>query len=95
MRPPVMLTQLHGATIDEERHRDEERRHARHRALDDAEVERPSLSARFAAAVLSLARRDGRSLTGNTCRLPDGKVGRTAFVKQGSEWTLVCRVAQA
>jgi hypothetical protein len=88
-----MLTQLQGATIDEERHRDEERRHARHRSLADAGVERPSLSARLGAAVMSLARRDRGSLTGYACRLPDGKVGRTAFVKQGDEWLLVCRVA--
>ena len=93
MRPPIMLTQLQGANIDEERHRGEEQRHARHRSLVEAQGERPSLPARLAAAALRMARRDRHSLTNYPCRLPDGKIGRTAVVRSGGDWTLVCRVA--
>ncbi len=93
MRPPIMLTQLQGANIEEERHRGEAERHARHRALLETRAERPALSARLAAATLRFARRDRHSLTRYPCRLPDGKIGRTAVVMSGGEWVLVCRVA--
>jgi hypothetical protein len=93
MRPPIMLTQLQGANIDEERHRGEEQRHARHRSLIEAQGERPSLAARTGAAFMRAVRRDRHSLTNYPCRLPDGKIGVTAVVRSGGEWTLVCRVA--
>ena len=93
MRPPIMLTQIQGADIDAERHRGAEERHARHRSLLEARGERPSLPVRMAAAFMRVVRRDRPSLAGLTCRLPDGQLGRTAFVQQGDEWTLVCRVA--
>jgi hypothetical protein len=78
--------------IEEERHRAEARRHAHERALRESRVERPSLPARLAAAFTGVIRRDRRRLADIACRLPDGKIGRTAFVLQGGEWTLVCRV---
>jgi hypothetical protein len=93
MRPPITLTQIQGANVDEERHRGEEERHARHRSLLETRVERPSLPARMGAAFMRVVRRDRPSLAGLACHLPDGKLGRTAFVQQGGEWTLVCRVA--
>jgi len=92
MRPPIMLTQLQGANIDEERHRDEAQRHAHHRAPLETRAERPALSARLAAAILRVVRRD-RPVTDYPCRLPDGKIGRTAVVQRDGEWMLVCRVA--
>jgi hypothetical protein len=51
------------------------------------------LPARLVAAITGVVRRDRRRLADVACRLPDGKIGRTAFVLQGGEWTLVCRVA--
>ncbi len=93
MRPPIMLVQVQGANLDEERHRGEERRHARQRSLLEARVERSSLAARAGAAFMRIVRRDRHSLTAYACRLPDGKIGRTAVVLSGGEWTLVCRVA--
>lgn len=80
------------ATIDEDRHRGEARRHAHERALREARVERPALSARLVAAFMRVVRRDRQLLADLACRLPDGKIGRTAFVLQGGEWALVCRV---
>jgi hypothetical protein len=93
MRPQIMLTQLQGADIDRERHRGERRRHARHRALPEARVERPSLPARTGAALLRVARRDRHSLTTYPCRLPDGRTGRTAIIRVDGEWVAACRVA--
>ena len=81
------------AAIEEDRHRGEARRHAHERALREARPERPSLAARLVAAITGVARRDRQRLADVACRLPDGKTGRTAFVLQGGEWTLVCRVA--
>lgn len=78
---------------EQDRHRGEERRHAHHRALLEGRVERPSSLARLAAATLRVVRRDRHSLTSYPCRLPDGKIGRTAVVLQGGDWVLVCRVA--
>lgn len=89
---PTSLVHALGATIDEDRYRDAERRHAHHRALLEARAERPSLRARLAAAILSIGRRD-HSLTDYPCRLPDGRTGRVALVQRGEDWTLVCRVA--
>ncbi len=93
MHPPIMLIQLQGATVDEERHRGEAQRHARHRSALEARAARPSVAARMGAAVMHVVRRDRHSLTAYACRLPDGKIGRTAVVQSGGEWTLVCRVA--
>jgi hypothetical protein len=42
---------------------------------------------------MHVLRRDRHSLTTYPCRLPNGKIGRTAVVLSGGEWTLVCRVA--
>jgi hypothetical protein len=79
-------------TFEEDRHRGEARRHEHERALRETRVERPSLPARLVAAAARFVRRESPSLAGLACRLPDGKVGRTAFVQQGGEWALVCRV---
>jgi hypothetical protein len=72
------------------RHHGEARRHAHERALLDTRPERPSAWARLEAAILNLVRRD-HSLTDYPCRLSNGKIGRTAVVMSGGEWTLVCR----
>jgi hypothetical protein len=95
-----MLAHVYAASVDEERHRGEGERHARHRALlatravrPSSRALRPSLPARLGAATTRLVRRDRHSLTDYPCRLPDGKIGRTAVVLNGSEWSLVCRVA--
>jgi hypothetical protein len=93
MRPPIMLVQIQAASIDEERHRDEDRRHARRRAQLEARPERPSALARLLAAAQRVARRDRHALTDYPCRLPDGSIGRTAVILRDGEWTLVCRVA--
>lgn len=88
-----MLTQILGTTIDEDRHRGGSSAHARHRASLEAPVERSSLPARMGAAFMHAVRRDRHTLTSYPCRLPNGKIGVTAVVLQGGEWTLVCRVA--
>jgi hypothetical protein len=87
-----MLLQIQAASIDEERHRGEEERHARHRSLLESRAERPSAAARAAAALMRLVRRDRHSLTRYPCRLPDGRIGRTAVIQEDGDWTLVCRV---
>jgi hypothetical protein len=78
--------------LEEDRHRGEARRHEHERALREPRVERPTLPARLIAGAARYVRRDGPSLAGLACRLPDGKIGRTVFVQQGGEWALVCRV---
>jgi hypothetical protein len=88
-----MLVQIQAANIDEERRRGEGPRHAHHRALARATAQRPPSRARIAATVLHVIRRDRHSLTDYPCRLPNGKIGRTAVVMSGGEWTFVCRVA--
>jgi hypothetical protein len=86
-------------TYEVDRHRGEERRHAHHRGLLEARVEhssrveRSSVPARLAAAILRTVRRERHSLTNYPCRLPDGKIGRTAVILVGGEWALECRVA--
>jgi hypothetical protein len=90
---PMSTRQYLAASVEEDRRRGEERRHAHHRALLTTRVERPSLAARLAAATLRVVRRDRHSLTDYPCRLPDGKIGRTAVVNSGGDWVLVCRVA--
>ncbi len=59
----------------------------------EGRILRPSRAVRLGAAILRVVRRDRHSLTKYPCRLPDGKIGRTAVVYRGGEWTLVCRVA--
>jgi hypothetical protein len=90
MRPSLYHV---ASTIEEDRHRHEERRHAIRRALLDAEGEHPSPRARLAAALLNLTRRDDHSLTNYPCRLADGRIGRVAVVQSGADWTMVCRIA--
>jgi len=88
MRPSPFIEAMEAG-----RHEGEARRHADERALRETRPERPSVAARLAAATLRVMRRDRHSLTVYPCRLPDGKIGRTAVVLQGGEWALVCRVA--
>jgi hypothetical protein len=85
MRPSPFEEAIEGS-----RHHGETRRHAHARALLDTRPDRPSAWARFEAAILNLVRRD-HSLTDYPCRLPNGKIGRTAVVMSGGEWVLVCR----
>lgn len=80
-------------TFEEDRHRDEERRHAHRRALLEARGGHASPQEWLAAAFLTIVRRDDHSLTNYPCRLPNGSIGRIAVAKSGREWTLVCRVA--
>jgi hypothetical protein len=89
---PDLLSML-GATRDEDRHRDSQRRHAHDRALLETRAERASWSTRLAAATLRVVRPDRHSLTSYPCRLPSGGMGRVAVVQIRGEWTLVCRVA--
>ena len=93
MRPPA-TSLLHAlpATYEDDRHRDEGRRHADRRALLETRTQRPSVPARLRAAILAIARRD-HSLTDYPCRLPDGSIGRVAVIQQNGDWTLTCRVA--
>jgi hypothetical protein len=79
-------------TYEVDRHRLEERRHAHHRGLLEGRVERPSLPARLAAAILRIVQRERHSMTTYPCRLPDGRIGRTAVVQVDGTWALVCRV---
>ena len=81
------------ATYEVDRHRGDERRHARHRGLLEERVGRSSGPARLAAAILRTVRRERHSLTNDPCRLPDGTISRTAGVLREGELTLVCRVA--
>ena len=94
MRPnsaPTDLRSMLATTYEEDHHRFEERRHAHQRSLLEGRFQRPSPAARLAAAILHIVRHD-RALTNYPCRLPDGKIGRTAFVEVGDAWVLVCRV---
>ena len=93
MRPPVMLAHVYAASVDEERHRGEERRHAHRLAPIASRAVRPSVPSRYRAAMWRLVRRDRHSLTVYPCRLPDGRIGRTAVVLQNGDWAFVCRVA--
>ena len=90
---PMSTRQYLAASAEEDRRRGEERRHAHHRALLTTRAERPSAWARLVAATLRVARGDSHLLTSYPCRLPDGKIGRTAVVSSGGDWVLVCRVA--
>ena len=81
------------ATDDQDRGRGFEAGYARHDALPDASIERPSQLARSRAGLARLIRRDRHSLTSYPCRLPDGKIGRTAIVLVEGEWTAVCAVS--
>ena len=72
-----------------------EQRHARHRSVLESRAERPSFPARLGAAILRVARRDRHSLTNYPCLLLEGKIGRTAVVLSGGDWTLVSRVASS
>lgn len=88
-----MLVQIQSAAVDAERHRGEADRHARHRSAARAIAQFPSAPAKLVARFRGIVRRDRHSLTPYPCRLPDGKIGRTAFVLRGDEWEPVCRVA--
>lgn len=90
---PTDLTSLLAITYEEDRHRLEERRHAHHRGLLEGRVERSSLSARLVAAIVRIVQRERHSMTSYPCRLPSGKIGRTAAVEVNGTWELVCRVA--
>jgi hypothetical protein len=90
---PSDLRSMVALTYEADRHRGEDLRHALHRTLVEDRIERPSLFARLSAAVVRLVRREAHSMTTYPCRLPDGKIGRTAVVLANGEWTLVCRVA--
>jgi hypothetical protein len=89
---PTSLSQELAATYDQDRYRGIDRRNVQHRALLASRSVRPSLPTRLAAAFVRVVRRD-RPVTDYPCRLPDGKIGRTAVVQRDGEWTLVCRVA--
>jgi hypothetical protein len=89
---PMRYGQEYFATFETDRHRGEEQRHANDRAVSAVRVERPSLPARLGAWILNLVRRD-HPLTNQPCRLPDGRIGRVAVIRQDGEWTLVCRIA--
>ena len=96
MRPDSTAPDLRSMltlTYEADRHRGEELRHALHRGLAEGRVERPSFPARLSAAVVRIVRREAHSMTSYPCRLPDGRIGRTAAVLMNGEWTLVCRVA--
>jgi len=93
MRPPITLVTILAATVDEDRHRDEARRHLHERTLLETRAERPSLAARLGAATVRVVQRDRHSLTNYPCRLPDGKIGRVAVIQLDGAWTLACRVA--
>jgi hypothetical protein len=90
--PPDYRTMV-ALTYVEDRHRGEARRHALQRGPLEMQDERPSRPARLAAAIMRIVRREVHSMTDYPCRLPDGKIGRTAAVEVEGEWTLVCRVA--
>jgi hypothetical protein len=88
-----MLVQIQAAAIDEERHRDEERRHARRRSWTPPVVRRPSSRARLAAGILATVRRERHALTAYPCRRADGSIGRIAVLQRDGEWVLLCRLA--
>jgi len=93
MRPPIMLVEIQATAVDQERHRDEDWRHELHRSRLEGLVERPSIAARLQAIALRAVLRDRRALTGHPCRLPDGRIGRTATIQHDGDWILVCRIA--
>ena len=91
MRPkPIGFPNYLVSTIQEDRHRSGV---VHQRVGLEERIVRPSPAVRLGAAILRVVRRDRHSLTKYPCRLPDGKIGRTAVVYRDGEWTLVCRVA--
>jgi hypothetical protein len=90
---PSDLKSMLAAACEVDRHRGEELRHAVQRSLLEGRAERPSFLDRLVAASLRAARRERHSMTNYACRLPDGKIGRTAVVLVAGEWELVCQVA--
>jgi hypothetical protein len=95
MRPssaPTDLRSMLATTYEEDHHRFEERRHAHQRSLLEGRFQRSSPAARLTAAILHIVQRDRDSLTNYPCRLPNGKIGRTAFVEVAGAWVLVCHL---
>ena len=86
------IPQVLASTFEEDRHRNFERRAAVRRGVLETSIWRPALVARLAAASWRLAHSDTHSLTSYPCRLPDGKIGRTAVVMSDGQWTFVCRI---
>jgi hypothetical protein len=80
-------------TYEEDRYRGLERRSVHLRALHRLDVNRPSPLARSWAALSRLVRRDRHSITSYPCRLPDGKIGRTAIIRIEGSWTATCAIA--
>lgn len=78
--------------MEENRHYNEERRHAYQRALEENRVIRPSLSIRLKSKINSL-RKEDHTLTNYPCKLPNGKMGRVAVIAQDGDWAFVCKVA--
>lgn len=80
-------------TFEVARDSGEKRRHDRQRGLLAARVDRSSVPARLAAAILRVVRHGRHSLTTRPCCVPDGTISRTAGVLREGEWALVCQVA--
>jgi hypothetical protein len=91
MRPPIMLVQIQAPTIEEDRHRGVELRHAHQRSVPETHAAGPRVPARLVALATRVARRDRHSLIDYPCRLADGSIGRTAVIQRDGEWTLEYR----
>jgi len=99
---PTAFNSMLASTYEADRDRGEARRHEHERARVRAKDGRLLTQARLLAVVraplkpvVALRARLKRehSFTDYPCRLPDGRLGRVAVVRDRNDWTMVCRVA--
>jgi len=89
---PTAFNSILASAYEADRYRGEGRCHEHRRALVEGQGERVSIQARVMAAVRSRLKRE-HSLTDYPCKLPDGRLGRVAVVRQRGDWVMVCRTA--
>jgi len=89
---PTAFNSMLASTYEADRDRGEARRHEHQRARNEAQGDRVSTRARVMAAVRSRLKPE-HSLTDYPCRLPDGRMGRVAVVRDRGDWVMVCRMA--
>ena len=89
---PTGFNSMLASTYEADRDRGEARRHEHRRAMTVGQGDRVSIPARVVAAVLARLEPE-HSLTDYPCRLPDGRMGRVAVIKDRGDWVMVCRTA--
>ena len=95
---PTAFNSMLASTYESDRDRGEARRHEHRRAVVGGQADHVSIQARVMAVVrgrvrLAGARADDHSLTDYPCRLPDGRLGQVAVIRERGDWVMVCRTA--